>query len=187
MNVSLSEVRATTLAGIASAINSASDNPGIRRPSSRPDSGSHLVLASTSTGASNTINATHERTLSSALGYDSAVGHELHGNDPGADANFSIDGTPATSSTNTVTNAIAGVTLNLSSPSADNAAIAHRRARQHGAGEARSRLRQRVQLVREPGGRRSPASTRPRTPARRAARCSATPCSRRFAARSRRS
>ncbi len=122
-----------TVAGIAAAINGASGNPGITATVVTGTDGAHLVLSSAATGASNTIsvevsNLSGDAGLSN-LGVKSTPGQNggpstftsANGNaawsqsTPGQDAAFSINGISATSSTNTVTSAIAGVTLNLTS------------------------------------------------------------------------
>jgi flagellar hook-associated protein 2 len=121
-----------TISGIASAINSSSSNPGVTATVVTGTDGAHLVLRSTATGASNTINVavvSGDAGLSS-LGVTSAAGATSA--DPStitsastsstsswtqtasaSDAMFTIDGTAATSATNTVASAIQGVTLNL--------------------------------------------------------------------------
>ncbi|WP_420210413.1 flagellar filament capping protein FliD [Burkholderia aenigmatica] len=122
-----------TVAGIAAAINGASGNPGITATVVTGTDGAHLVLSSAATGASNTIsvavsNLSGDAGLSN-LGVKSVPGQNggpstfTSANSSAAwtqstaaqDAAFSINGISATSSTNTVTSAIAGVTLNLTS------------------------------------------------------------------------
>ncbi|SOE93072.1 flagellar hook-associated protein 2 [Burkholderia sp. D7] len=121
-----------TVSGIASEINSSSSNPGITATVVTGTDGAHLILRSSATGASNTINVsvgavTDDAGLSS-LGVTSTAG--ASGADPSTiasvsatspwtqtesakDAMFTIDGTAGTSSSNTVTTAIQGVALNL--------------------------------------------------------------------------
>ncbi|CAM2162134.1 flagellar filament capping protein FliD [Burkholderia cepacia] len=122
-----------TVAGIAAAINGASGNPGITATVVTGTDGAHLVLSSATSGASNTIsvavnNLSGDAGLSN-LGVKSVPGQNggpstfTSANSSAAwtqstaaqDAAFSINGISATSSTNTVTTAIAGVTLNLTS------------------------------------------------------------------------
>ncbi|MCA8297461.1 flagellar filament capping protein FliD [Burkholderia sp. AU30198] len=122
-----------TVAGIAAAINGASGNPGITATVVTGTDGAHLVLSSAATGASNTIsvavsNLSGDAGLSN-LGVKSVPGQNggpstfTSANSSAAwtqstaaqNATFSINGISATSSTNTVTTAIAGVTLNLTS------------------------------------------------------------------------
>ncbi|CAN7727631.1 flagellar filament capping protein FliD [Caballeronia sp. LjRoot34] len=121
-----------TVSGIASAINLSSSNPGVTATVVSGTDGAHLILRSSATGASNTIDVsvstvTDDAGLSS-LGVTSAAGPSAA--DPSTiasvsaaspwtqtesakDAMFAIDGTAGTSSGNTVTTAIEGVTLNL--------------------------------------------------------------------------
>lgn len=106
-----------TVAGIAAAINSASGNPGIEASVVTGTDGAHLVLTSSLTGASNTIQVseTDGGNGLSALTYSSSnTGNytEPTGSAP-QDAEFSIAGVSYTSASNTVTNALSGVTLSL--------------------------------------------------------------------------
>jgi flagellar hook-associated protein 2 len=123
-----------TVSGIASAINSSSGNPGLTATVVTGTDGAHLILRSSATGASNTINVsvgtvTDDAGLSS-LGVTSTAGAGAGAADfstiasvsatspwtqteSAKDAMFTIDGTAGTSSSNTVTTAIQGVTLNL--------------------------------------------------------------------------
>lgn len=105
-----------TLTGIASAINSAKDNPGVTATVVSGTDGSHLVLTSNNTGAANTIKVTTDSTDGlGSLAYDSASPNSNYTEKtPAQDAIFSVDGTPATSASNSVTGVITGVTLNLS-------------------------------------------------------------------------
>lgn len=106
-----------TLAGIAAAINSATNNPGVTASVITATDGARLVLTGTSTGASNAITVTQtggDGGLAS-LEYDpngSGVTN-LNLTQAAADANFSINGFAATSASNVVGNALTGVTLNL--------------------------------------------------------------------------
>jgi flagellar hook-associated protein 2 len=120
-----------SLSAIAAAINGSSQNPGITATIVTGSDGSHLVLGSTTTGASNLINVTvsnlsNDNGLSS-LGVTSAAGTGTSGASTitsagtiawtqtmaAQDAQFTINGTKATSSTNAVTSVLAGVTMNL--------------------------------------------------------------------------
>ena len=104
-----------TVAGIAAAINSASGNPGITATTITGTDGAHLVLSSSLTGASNTIQVseTDGGTAFSSLAYSSGNTTNYKQNSQAKDASFSISGIPYTSPSNTVTNALAGVTLSL--------------------------------------------------------------------------
>lgn len=104
-----------TVAGIAAAINAATGNPGIEASVVTGSDGAHLVLTSSLTGASNTIQVseTDGGTGLSALTYGS--GNTAHYTEESApqDAQFSVAGVPYTSASNTVTDALSGVTLSL--------------------------------------------------------------------------
>jgi flagellar hook-associated protein 2 len=100
-----------TLPGIASAINSAPNNPGVTASIITTTDGSRLVLTGTNTGAANTI------TVTPSGGSGGLSSLNLTGPAP-LDASFSINGFPATSANNVVSNAISGVTLDLTAASA---------------------------------------------------------------------
>jgi flagellar hook-associated protein 2 len=115
MNVALDGTN--TLASIASSINSANDNPGISATIVTGTDGQHLVLASKTTGASNTISVTAGAGVDSSLSY-SAGSSNYTETSQAKDASLTVDGTAVTSSTNTLTTAIGGVTLSLASAAA---------------------------------------------------------------------
>jgi flagellar hook-associated protein 2 len=100
-----------TLAGIASAINSAPNNPGVSASVINTTDGSRLVLSGTLTGAANQITVTPS-------GGDGGLAALALTTVPAQDASFSINGFAATSASNVVSNAITGVTINLLQPSA---------------------------------------------------------------------
>jgi len=105
-----------TLTGIAAAINAASDNPGVTAAVVQGTDGAHLLLSSTQTGASNTITVseTDSGTGLAALTYDgSGTNTNYSVQSKALDAEYSIAGVAASNSTNTVADAIPGVTLNL--------------------------------------------------------------------------
>jgi flagellar hook-associated protein 2 len=110
-----------TLAGIAAAINSASNNPGVTASVITTSAGARLVISGTSTGAANAITVTQsggDGGLSSLV-YDPADNvTNLTQTQAAQDANFTINGYPATSANNVVTGAITGVTLDLTATSA---------------------------------------------------------------------
>jgi flagellar hook-associated protein 2 len=110
-----------TLAGIATAINSAANNPGVTASIITTTAGSRLVIAGTTTGAANAITVTQsggDGGLSSLV-YDPANGiTKLTQSQAAADANFSINGFAAASASNVVSSALTGVTINLLKPSA---------------------------------------------------------------------
>ena len=104
-----------TLAGVAAAINSAANNPGVSATVITGTDGGHLVLSSTLTGAANTISVseTDGGSALQALTYGTGNTANYSAQADAADASFSIAGVPYTSASNTVTNALNGVTLTL--------------------------------------------------------------------------
>ncbi len=104
-----------TLAGIAAAINSASGNPGIQASIVTGTNGAHLALTSTLTGVANTIAVTETDagTGLSSLTYSSTNTGNYSQTTAAQNANLTIAGVAYTSSSNTVTSALSGVTLNL--------------------------------------------------------------------------
>jgi flagellar hook-associated protein 2 len=112
-----------TLSGIANAINSAPNNPGVTASIISTTSGARLVIAGTATGADNSVTVTETDGGNglSSLVYDPADGvTNLTQTQAAQDANYSINGFAATSSSNVVSDAISGVTLNLQKASAAN-------------------------------------------------------------------
>jgi flagellar hook-associated protein 2 len=112
-----------SLAGIASAINSATNNPGVTASVISTTAGARLVLTGTATGAPNAITVTETDSSGglSSLVYDpSNKVTNLTQTQAAQDANFTINGYAATSASNVVTSAISGVTLNLIGQSAAN-------------------------------------------------------------------
>jgi flagellar hook-associated protein 2 len=104
------------LAGLAATINSASGNPGVTATViTGSDGAAHLVLSSTVTGAANQlqVSETDAGTALSALTYASGNTAHYTQNSAAQDAQFSISGIPYTSPSNTVSNALNGVTLTL--------------------------------------------------------------------------
>jgi flagellar hook-associated protein 2 len=110
-----------SLTDIAASINSAAGNPGVTATVLQGTDGAHLLLSSTQTGAANTIQVseTDSGTGLSALTYASADA-DSNGNTanytqqaPAEDAEYSLSGVAGTSPSNTVTNALTGVTLSL--------------------------------------------------------------------------
>ena len=112
-----------TLAGIASAINSATNNPGVTASVITTTGGARLVLAGTATGAANAITVTQSGGDGglATLTYDPTHGvTNLTQTQAAQDASFSINGFAATSANNVVSSAISGVTLHLLQASAVN-------------------------------------------------------------------
>lgn len=110
-----------TLAGIAAAINAAPNNPGVSASIITGTGGARLVLSGTTTGAANSVIVTQsggDGGLSSLV-YDPPGGvTNMTQTQAAADANFTINGYAGTSSSNMVTGAVSGVTLNLLQSSA---------------------------------------------------------------------
>jgi len=95
-----------TLSSLASYINQ--QKLGVSASVVADSSGSRLVLVSQSSGAAGNIDITSDST-----------GLGLQQGNPGRDASLTVDGVPVTSSTNTVTGIIPGLTLNLAGSDPD--------------------------------------------------------------------
>jgi flagellar hook-associated protein 2 len=112
-----------TLSGIASAINSASNNPGVTASVISTTGGARLVISGSSTGAANAITVTQtggDGGLSSLV-YDPTNNiTNLTQTQAAQDANFTLNGFAATSANNVVSGAITGVTIDLLGTSAAN-------------------------------------------------------------------
>jgi len=102
----------SSLSGIAAAINSAANNPGVTASIITTTDGSRLVLTGTTTGASNAI------TVTPAGGDGGLTALALTQTTAAQDASFSVNGFPATSASNVVSSAITGVTIQLQQASA---------------------------------------------------------------------
>src|ERR1700677_2044630 len=112
-----------TVSGIASAINSASNNPGVTASVISTSGGARLVISGTSTGAANAITVTQsggDGGLSSLVYDPTDDVTNLTQTQAAQDANFTLNGYAATSASNVVTGAITGVTLDLIGTSAAN-------------------------------------------------------------------
>lgn len=98
-----------TLAGIRSAINSATGNSGVQATIVREQGGSRLVLTSSKTGAANAI------TISQVgdLGLEKLTNANLTEINPAQDAHIKVATFDHYSTTNTVEEAIDGVTIDL--------------------------------------------------------------------------
>jgi flagellar hook-associated protein 2 len=118
INISASN---NTLSGIAAAINSAANNPGVTASVITSTDGQRLVLTGTTTGANNAITVTQsggDGGLASLV-YDPANAiTNLTDSQDAADASFKINGFAGTSSSNQVSSALTGVTINLLAPTA---------------------------------------------------------------------
>ncbi len=106
-----------SLAAVRDAINKATNNPGVSATIVTGSDGAHLVLSSTQTGAANgfMVSSSGGDGGLAALNYDVAAssGNALSVINAASDANYTIDGLPANSASNTVSTAINGLTLNL--------------------------------------------------------------------------
>jgi flagellar hook-associated protein 2 len=110
-----------TLSGIAAAINSATNNPGVTASVITASDGQRLVLSGTTTGAGNAISVTQSGGNGglSALVFDPANGiTKLTDTQDAQDANFKINGFASTSASNVVSGALTGVSINLLAPTA---------------------------------------------------------------------
>lgn len=104
------------LSDIAAAINTASDNPGVNARVVMADDGAHLILSSRSAGSDHAL-----RVVSSggdgglaALDYDPGNSVALTETQPALDARLWVDGLQVTRGSNTISDVIPGVTLNIS-------------------------------------------------------------------------
>lgn len=120
-----------SLSGLASAINSASDNPGLKASVITTATGQSLVLQANASGAANTISVQASSTSSTALqsldvtttaasdgtaGSTSTIspsGGTWNQTAAALDAIFTVNGVAATSASNAVSSVIPGVTMNL--------------------------------------------------------------------------
>jgi flagellar hook-associated protein 2 len=111
-----------TLSGIATAINSAPNNPGVTASVITTTAGARLVISGTVTGAANSIAVSESGGDGglSVLVYPASGTSGLTQTQAATDANYSINGFPATSANNVVSGAISGVTLDLLGQSAAN-------------------------------------------------------------------
>lgn len=98
----------SSLADIAKAINQSDDNTGVKATVVTDDNGSRLVLFGEKTGTENKV------TVSAGAGeFSNIFDGALDNIQPATDAIIQIDGATVTRSSNEITDAIAGVTLNL--------------------------------------------------------------------------
>ena len=104
-----------TLAGIRDAINDALDNAGVSASIVTGDAGSYLTLTSANTGVSNAMVITQSGGDGglSVLEFDPAGAQALTELTVALDSQIQIDGLAVTNDSNTITAAIAGVTLEL--------------------------------------------------------------------------
>ncbi|HEX5458631.1 MAG TPA: flagellar filament capping protein FliD [Steroidobacteraceae bacterium] len=114
-----------TVAGIAAAINASTGNPGVQASVVTGTDGAHLVLTSSLTGATNTIQVTETDggTGLAGITYSTASPANYRQQTAAQDASFTISGVAYTSASNTVTDAISGVTLDLIAPTTSDTAL----------------------------------------------------------------
>ncbi|HKE95466.1 MAG TPA: flagellar filament capping protein FliD, partial [Povalibacter sp.] len=105
----------STLAGIRDAINSASDNPGVRATLVQGTTGSRLVLSSSQTGAANKITVAQSGGDGglAQIAYSAATPGSYTVIKPAQDAIIEIAGAQTTSASNSIDNAIDGVSLTV--------------------------------------------------------------------------
>jgi flagellar hook-associated protein 2 len=110
----LSVSASDSLETIATNINNASNNPGVTANVIAGTNGDQLVLTSQQTGTANAFTVSASSDSSSGL---TALASQLNSPGSGAatDAELTVDGIPVTSSTDNVSGALTGVTLNLTS------------------------------------------------------------------------
>ncbi|HVT35650.1 MAG TPA: flagellar filament capping protein FliD [Nevskiaceae bacterium] len=96
-----------TLANLRDAINSADDNTGVNASIVSDSNGAHLVLTSRGTGTANAVSVSSSATADSSNFFTTTQSQGA------VDAHIKVDGGDVYSSSNTVSNAIDGVTLNL--------------------------------------------------------------------------
>jgi flagellar hook-associated protein 2 len=106
---------------IASNINDASNNPGVTAAVVAGTNGEQLVLTSTQTGTANAFSVSAGSDSSSGL---SALASQLNTPSSAAtNAELTVDGIPATSSTNDVSGVLTGVTMDLTSTGSSNLTV----------------------------------------------------------------
>lgn len=107
---------ANSLNDIRNAINAAPDNPGVSATIVTGTDGAHLVLSATNTGLANAITVAvsgGDGGLSPFVYEPGGLSNTMTQLDAAADAGAIIDGVVVSSATNSITDAIEGVTLNL--------------------------------------------------------------------------
>ena len=100
----------TTLAQLRDAINAATGGRGLSATIVRGDAGSVLVLNAAKAGSAGTIGVTATGTIAGFVG---GSGSGLAVTTPAADAEVRVDGVTRTSSSNRLTDLVAGLTLDL--------------------------------------------------------------------------
>jgi len=118
-----------SLASIRDAINKSTDNPGVSATIVTGTDGAHLVLSGTRTGAANgfTVSSSGGDGGLAALNYDASAGsgNNLTVINAASDALYTIDGLAANSAGNSISTAIDGLTLNLSTLGTSTVSVAN--------------------------------------------------------------
>ena len=107
---------ANTLNDIRNAINDAPDNPGVRATIVKASDGAHLVISSTETGATNAISIAVSGGDGGLAGFAYAPAepdNSMQELQAASDANVVIDGFAVSSASNSITDAIDGVSIDL--------------------------------------------------------------------------
>jgi flagellar hook-associated protein 2 len=107
---------ASSLNDIRDAINESPDNPGVRATIVKASDGAHLIISATETGAANAVTIAVSGGDGGLVSFAYAAGapsNPMLELQAAADANVVIDGFPVSSSSNTISDAIDGLTLNL--------------------------------------------------------------------------
>ena len=104
-----------TVAGVAAAINGAAGNPGVTAAVIQGTDGAHLLLSSSQTGSASALTVTESDAGNglAALTYGPANTTNYTQSAPAADASFSIAGVAYISPSNTVADALSGVSFTL--------------------------------------------------------------------------
>lgn len=104
-----------TLAGIRDAINASTSNPGVRASIVTGADGAHLILTATQTGAAAavTVDAVAAGSPLEVLEFGAGTSNALTQAAAATDAAARIDGLDVTSATNSIADAIEGVTIDL--------------------------------------------------------------------------
>lgn len=128
MNLSIDDSN-NSLASIRDAINKSTDNPGVSATIVTATDGAHLVLSGTRTGAANgfTVSSSGGDGGLAALNYDASAGsgNNLTVINAASDALYTIDGLAANSAGNSISTAIDGLTLNLSTLGTSTVSVAN--------------------------------------------------------------
>ena len=128
MNLSIDDSN-NSLASIRDAINKSTDNPGVSATIVTGTDGAHLVLSGTRTGAANgfTVSSSGGDGGLAALNYDASAGsgNNLTAINAASDALYTIDGLAANSAGNSISTAIDGLTLNLSTLGTSTVSVAN--------------------------------------------------------------